>query len=89
MHQIRVHAKLIGTPIFGDKLYKLNRKEDFDVEKSVLSFCDDDWRLRQMLHAHELSFTHPESGESLSFRADLPSDFSSVLSKLSRYKLSK
>ena len=85
-HQIRVHAKLIGHPIFGDKLYKLRRKEDFEVEKTILSLCDDNLRLRQMLHAHELSIRHPESGESLSFRADLPTDFSYLLSKLSKYK---
>ena len=85
-HQIRVHAKLIGTPIFGDKLYKLKRKEDFEVVKTVVSLCDDDRRLRQMLHAHELSILHPESGETLSFRADLPPDFSYFLSKLSEYK---
>ena len=84
-HQIRVHAKLIGNPIFGDKLYKLKRKEDFEVQKTVLSLCDDDRRLRQMLHAHELSILHPESGKTLSFRADLPSDFSYFLSKLSKY----
>ena len=87
-HQIRVQAKLIGHPIFGDKLYKLSRKEDFEVEKTILSLCDDDQRLRQMLHAHELSIRHPESDECLSFRADLPSDFSYLLSKLSKYKKS-
>ena len=75
-HQIRVHAKLIGHPIFGDKLYKLSRKEDFEVEKTISSICNNDRRLRQMLHAHELSFLHPESGKTLSFQADLPSDFS-------------
>ncbi|MFL2800516.1 MAG: RluA family pseudouridine synthase [Paracoccaceae bacterium] len=87
-HQIRLHAKFIGHPIFGDKLYKLRRKEDFEVEETISSLCDDDWKLRQMLHAHELSICHPENGESLSFRADLPSDFSYLLSKLSKYKKS-
>ncbi len=85
-HQIRVHAKFIGHPVFGDKLYKLRRKENFEVEKTILSLCDSDTRLRQMLHAHELSILHPERGKSLSFRADLPSDFSYFLSKLSKYK---
>ena len=87
-HQIRVHAKLIGHPIFGDKLYKLSRKEDFELEKTISSLCNDDQTLRQMLHAHELSIRHPESGENLSFQADLPSDFSYLLSKLSKYKKS-
>ena len=87
-HQIRVHAKYIESPIFGDKLYKLNRREDHELERFVLSLCDDDRKLRQMLHAHELSIRHPESQEILSFRADLPSDFSYFLSKLSKYKTS-
>ena len=56
------------------------------MEKLVLSLCDDDIKLRQILHAHELSIRHPESQEMLSFRADLPSDFSNLLSKLSKYK---
>jgi len=86
-HQIRVHAKFIGNPILGDKLYKLKRREDFEAEKFILSLCDDR-RLRQMLHAHELSILHPDSGKTLSFRADLPSDFSYFLSKLSKYKTS-
>ena len=85
-HQIRVHAKYIGSPIFGDKVYKLNRREDFELEKFVLSLCDDDRKLRQILHAHELSIRHPDSQEILSFRADLPSDFSYLLSELSKYK---
>ena len=87
-HQIRVHAKLIGHPIFGDKLYKLSRKEDFEVEKTISSICNNDRILRQMLHARELSFLHPDSGKSLSFRADLPPDFSYVLSKLVEYQKS-
>ena len=87
-HQIRVHAKLIGHPIFGDKLYKLSRKEDFEVEKTISSICNNDRRLRQMLHAHKLSIRHPESGKTLNFQADLPSDFSYFLSKLSKYKIS-
>ena len=87
-HQIRVHSKYIESPIFGDKLYKLNRREDFELEKFVVSLCDDNRRLRQILHAHELSIRHPESQEILSFRANLPPDFSSFLSKLSKYKTS-
>ncbi len=86
-HQIRVHAKYIGCPIFGDNLYKLRRKEDSDIEKNILPFWDGS-RLRQMLHAHELSIVHPESGENLFFRADLPLDFSNLLLDLLKFKAS-
>ena len=86
-HQIRVHAKLIGCPIFGDTLYKLRRKEDFMVEKTILSSFKL-MRLRQMLHAHELSFTHPKSGQSIFLRGELPPDFLNLLSNLEKYKTS-
>ena len=86
-HQIRVHAKLIGCPIFGDTLYKLRRKEDFMVEKTILSSFKL-MRLRQMLHAHELSFAHPKSGQSIFLRGELPPDFSNLLSNLEKYKTS-
>ena len=39
-HQIRVHAKLIECPIVGDNLYKLRRKEDVGVKKTILPLLD-------------------------------------------------
>ena len=86
-HQIRVHAKLIECPIVGDNLYKLRRKEDVDVKKTILSLLDGT-RSRQMLHAHELSIVHPESSETLFFKGILPLDFSNLLMNLSKYKTS-
>ena len=86
-HQIRVHAKLIECPIVGDNLYKLRRKEDVDVKKTILSLLDGT-RSRQMLHAHELSLVHPESSETLFFKGSLPFDFSNLLLNLGRYKTS-
>ena len=83
-HQIRVHAKFIGCPIFGDKLYKLRRKEDVEVEKFILS-SRNGTKSRQMLHAHELSIIHPESGERVFFKSNLPLDFSKLLSNLNKY----
>ena len=85
-HQIRVHAKLIGCPIFGDELYKSQRNEELNVEKTVLSFWNI-YRLRQMLHSRELSITHPVSGKSLFFRGDFPPDLSNILLELNKYKI--
>ena len=84
-HQIRVHAKLIGCPIFGDDLYKSQKKEELNVEKTVSSFWNVH-RSRQMLHSRELSITHPESGKRLFFRGDFPPDFLDILLKLDKYK---
>ena len=71
-HQIRVHLKSIGHPIVGDKLYASRRqqKEDEEIIK------------RQFLHAYRLSFTHPRTGEWLTFELGLPEDLERVLEKI-------
>ena len=86
-HQIRVHAKFIECPIIGDNLYKLRRKEDVDVKKTILPLLEGK-KLRQMLHAHELSIVHPKSSKTLIFRSDLPNDFLNLMSNLDKYKRS-
>lgn len=63
-HQIRVHMKYLGYPLFGDFLYA-GRKQQRD-DRKFLS--------RVFLHAASLSFTHPQSGEMLSFESPLPDD---------------
>lgn len=63
-HQIRVHALALGHPLLGDILYGAE-------ETSLIA--------RPALHAYSLSFTHPSSGERLSFMADHPQDFAAAL----------
>ena len=67
-HQIRVHTKYIGHPILGDKTYGL-KKEEFSL-------------VGQLLHAGEIGFIHPKTGEKVSFSAPLPDDFSETLEKI-------
>lgn len=67
-HQIRVHTKHIGHPILGDKTYGL-KKEEFSLTG-------------QLLHAGEIAFIHPESGERVSFTAPMPEDFINTLNKI-------
>ena len=67
-HQIRVHTKSIMHPILGDKTYGL-KKEEFPLEG-------------QLLHAGEIGFIHPATGEKVSFTAPLPQDFSETLEKI-------
>ena len=64
-HQIRVHLASHGFPIYGDSLYG-----------SKVDFGD-----RIFLHARELSFEHPVSGEIVSFYAPIPSDLQAVLDR--------
>ncbi len=62
-HQIRVHLAHLGHPIVGDVVYGRPRKLPPGVAVD-----------RQALHAAALSFTHPATGEPLSFRSPLPAD---------------
>lgn len=63
-HQIRAHFAAIGHPLVGDPTYGAGEA----------------YRLtRQFLHAHRLAFCHPESGQKLEFRSELPSDLESAL----------
>lgn len=65
-HQIRVHLTHIGHPIAGDSLY--GGKTDL---------ID-----RQALHAYHIEFSHPMSGERVSFDAPLPEDIAEIIEKL-------
>ena len=59
-HQIRVHMRHIGHPVCGDPIYG-------SVKGAKVP--------RLMLHAYSLTFTHPTTGERLTFTADLPEEF--------------
>jgi 23S rRNA pseudouridine1911/1915/1917 synthase len=63
-HQIRAHFAAIGHPLAGDLTYGGERKYGLE---------------RQFLHAHRLTFNHPETGERLSFSSELPADLAAAL----------
>ena len=69
-HQIRVHAKHLSHPVVGDPVYGY-KKQKFNVNG-------------QLLHAYELSFKHPTSGEQVTLNAPLPHTFDEILQKLCR-----
>ena len=66
-HQIRVHLSHIGHVIAGDELY--GGRTDLIP--------------RQALHAYHIEFTHPASGEYMTFETDYPEDIKAAISKLS------
>ena len=74
-HQIRVHFQHLGFPLVGDDTYgqKQNRR---------LTELTHYTAPRQMLHAHELGFTHPRTGKKLKFKAPLPDDFMGAIKAL-------
>ena len=84
-HQIRVHMSYKGNNILGDKKYKKKFKKfkniDEDLNDKILNLD------RQFLHAKQLGFDHPETGERLEFSSNIPKELSDILKKLR--KLSK
>jgi 23S rRNA pseudouridine1911/1915/1917 synthase len=73
-HQIRVHASDAGWPLVGDPVYghKPHSERVAEVARALG---------RQALHAHTLAFTHPTSGERMSFTAPVPADFSRAMGR--------
>ncbi|MEA3004368.1 MAG: rRNA synthase [Sphingomonadales bacterium] len=74
-HQVRVHMASIGHPLLGDPVYGRTRQGHRELLKR-LNFE------RQALHAAELGFIHPVTGQSLSFKSAVPSDMQELLSAL-------
>ncbi len=76
-HQLRVHLSAIGFPIIGDKLYGPEGSQPF-LDYIETGMTDELRRRlghdRQALHAYELEFMHPSTGESMTLRAPLAED---------------
>ncbi len=77
-HQIRVHLKYINFPIVSDEKYVGRRVNKLDKK----------WCPRLFLHASKLEFDHPQGGDRVVLRADLPEDLADALSKLEDYEIS-
>lgn len=76
-HQVRVHMAHIGNPLIGDPVYGNPGRLPNGV--STLARAGLDQFRRQALHARDLGFTHPISGEALQFSAELPSDMEALV----------
>ncbi len=68
-HQIRVHLAYIGHPIVGDSVYGTRRRPPVPCP-------------RQFLHAQQISFRLPGTGEQVHFTSPLPADLQAVLDAL-------
>ncbi|MFP6791265.1 MAG: RluA family pseudouridine synthase [Thalassolituus sp.] len=60
-HQIRVHCQSQGCTIAGDEKYGDKSEQDIDRQRGVRRLC---------LHAHQLAFRHPSTGEELCLNAE-------------------
>ncbi|MBP2017122.1 23S rRNA pseudouridine1911/1915/1917 synthase [Symbiobacterium terraclitae] len=67
-HQIRVHLSFIGHPVVSDPLYG-TRKPHLGMPP-------------QALHARQLGFRHPATGEWMEFTAEPPADMMAVIQRL-------
>jgi 23S rRNA pseudouridine1911/1915/1917 synthase len=67
-HQIRVHLRQLGHPIFGDPVYG-------KPDRRIAGQC---------LHAKTVGFVHPVTGQPMQFDSALPADFCAVLEAVSR-----
>ncbi|NCX96665.1 MAG: RluA family pseudouridine synthase [Chitinophagia bacterium] len=86
-HQIRVHMMYIGHPLFNDETYGGNRIVKGTIFSRYKQFVDNCFSIiqRQSLHAKELGFTHPTSGERIMLTSDLPADLEAVIDKWRQY----
>lgn len=65
-HQIRVHTKYIGYPVYNDPVYSNKSTGDFG----------------QFLHSYSMEFIHPITKEKVYFKRDVPEYFQDFLDKL-------
>lgn len=86
-HQIRVHMKHIGHPLFNDDNYggdQILRGTTFTKYRQFVANC---FAMipRQALHAQMLGFVHPATGEEMIFESELPEDLANVIVKWRNY----
>lgn len=82
-HQIRVHMRYLGHPLFNDARYggdKVLRGIQSSTYQAFIKNCFDACP-RQALHARTLGFVHPETGEEMFFTADIPADMTALIER--------
>ena len=87
-HQIRVHMRHIGHPLFADEKYGgcevlkgLRTQKYRQYIENCFALCP-----RQVLHAKTLGFTHPRTGERMHFDSQWPDDMTALINKWRAYE---
>ena len=86
-HQIRVHFKSIGHPLFNDPEYGGDKILKGIKTSKYQKFIINNFNLLkgQALHAKTLGFVHPKTGKRTIFNSELPEYFDSVLKRFREY----
>lgn len=89
-HQIRVHMKHLGHPLFNDDTYGGDRIVKGTVFTKYKQFVDNCFAIckRQALHAKTLGFIHPTTNNEMFFETELPEDMEQVIEKWRKYSQS-
>lgn len=87
-HQIRVHMRHIGHPLFSDEKYGgceilkgLRTQKYAQYIRNCFALCP-----RQVLHAKTIGFTHPRTGERMLFDSEWPQDMLNLINKWRNYE---
>lgn len=86
-HQIRVHMKSLGHPLFADARYGGDKVLRGVASSTYLAFVNNCFDVcpRQALHARTLGFRHPETGEEMFFTAPIPADMQALIDRWRTY----
>jgi len=86
-HQIRVHMKYIGHPLFNDDTYGGDKIVKGTVFARYKQFVENCFAIcpRHALHARTLGFVHPTTGKEMFFEAELPKDMNELIDKWRKY----
>lgn len=87
-HQIRVHMRHIGHPLFNDARYggdQILKGTTFSKYKQFISNCFNTCP-RQALHAKTLGFIHPTTGKQMDFDSPIPADMTNLIEKWRAYR---
>lgn len=89
-HQIRVHMKYLGHPLFSDDFYGGDKIVKGTVYARYKQFVENCFAIcpRQALHAKTLGFIHPGTGKEILFESELPPDITEVIDRWRNYSQS-
>ncbi len=90
-HQIRVHMRHIGHPLFNDARYGGDVILRGNTSSSYRQFVENCFRVcpRQALHARTLGFVHPVTRKEMFFTSELPADMEALIDRWRNYSTYK